>query len=75
MKNLTTYIIEKLKITKDNIGYDYKYFPKTREELDDIIEKLIKERGLESDLNDINVSEITDMSGLFALRPDTINLK
>ena len=43
----------------------YKYFPKTREELRKIIEQRIKEEGNEVNLNDIDVSEITNMSWLF----------
>ena len=43
----------------------YKYFPKTKEELQDIIEKRMEQEGNEVDLNDINVLEITDMSSLF----------
>ena len=43
----------------------YKYFPKTKEELKDIIKKRINEEGNEVDLNDIDVSNITDMSELF----------
>ena len=43
-----------------------KYHPKTTKELRDLIEKLIEERGNEADLNDIDVSQITDMSWVFA---------
>ena len=43
----------------------YNYQPKTKEELKNLIKKLIKERGNEADLNDIDVSLITDMSWLF----------
>ena len=50
------------------VGVDLskKHYPKTKEELKDLIEELIKERGNEADLNDIDVSRITDMSHLFA---------
>ena len=65
MKSLTHYIQEKLIIKKSKIS-EYKYFPKTKEELKDIIEKRIKEEGNEVDLNDIDVSNIKDMSQLFA---------
>ena len=65
MKSLTHYIQEKLIIKKSKIS-EYKYFPKTKEELKDIIEKHIKEEGNEVDLNDIDVSNIKDMSYLFA---------
>ena len=61
MKSLTHYIQEKLIIKKNK----YNYFPKTREELQDIILQRIKDEGKEVDLNDIDVSKITDMSNLF----------
>ena len=61
MKSLKSYIQEKLIIKKSN----YKYFPKTKKELKEIIEQRIKDEGSEVDLNDIDVSEITDMSLLF----------
>ena len=64
MKSLTHYIQEKL-IIKKNKSTNYKYFPKSKEELREIIEKRIKEEGNEVDLNDIDVSNITDMSSLF----------
>ena len=60
MKYLNTYITESLKRQSS-----YKYFPKTRDELKELVKKLIKERGNEADLNDIDTSEITDMSQLF----------
>ena len=44
----------------------YKYFPKTREELEKIIIERLKENIKEPYLNDINTSEITDMSNLFS---------
>ena len=43
----------------------YNYHPKTKEELGNLINELIEERGNEADLNDIDVSQITDMSYLF----------
>ena len=61
MKDLNIFITEKLKIKKSS----YKYFPKTKEELYDILKQLIKKRGNEGDFNDIDTSEITDMSELF----------
>ena len=61
MKSLKSYIQEKLVIG----GSNYKYFPKSKEELKSIIDKRIKEEGNEVDLNDIDVSKITDMSNLF----------
>ena len=64
MKSLTQYIQEKL-IIKKNKSTDYKYFPQTKEELKEIIGKRIKDGGNEVDLNNIDVSKITDMSELF----------
>ena len=61
MKSLKSYIQEKLTIRKNK----YNYFPETKEELQDIIKKRIKEEGNKVDLNDIDVSNITDMSNLF----------
>ena len=61
MKSLSSYIQEKLIIKKSN----YNYFPKTKKELRDIILQRIEAEGNEVDLNDIDVSEITDMSNLF----------
>ena len=59
---MTHYIQEKLIIKKSK----YNYFPQTKEELQDIILKRIEQEGNEVDLNDIDVSKITDMSNLFA---------
>lgn len=69
MKTLNTYINEKLVLNKDTFKNNYKYFPKTKDELKDIINKLLKERKDQEiiDLNDIDTSEITDMSELFYL--------
>ena len=64
MKPLTQYIQEKL-VIKKNKTPNYKYFPETKEELKDIIKQRIKDEGNEVDLNDIDVSKITDMSELF----------
>ena len=63
MKSLSSYIQEKLIIKKSN--NNYKYFPETKEELRDIILQRIEAEGNKVDLNDIDVSEITDMSELF----------
>ena len=45
---------------------EYNYHPKTSKELKELIKQLIKERGNEADLNDIDTSEITDMYHMFA---------
>ena len=60
------YITEKFRISKDCLNQvEYNYHPKSRNELKALIIKLIKERGKNADLNDIDTSEITDMSYLF----------
>ncbi len=64
MKSLINYIQEKL-IIKKSKRIEYKYFPKTKKELQDIIKQRISKEGNEVDLNDIDVSNITDMSYLF----------
>ena len=69
MKSLVYYIQEKLIIKKSNkqSNNNYKYFPETKKELKDIIKQRIKQEGNKVDLNDIDVSKITDMSRLFEL--------
>ena len=62
MKSLAHYIQEKLVIKKNKC----KYFPQTKYELLEIINNRIKEEGNEVDLNDIDISNITDMSFLFS---------
>ena len=42
---------------------EFKYFPQTKDELRNLIEQRIKVEGNEVNLNDIDVSSITDMSG------------
>src|SRR5574344_1117305 len=61
MKSLTHYIQEKLVIRKNK----HNYFPQTKEELQNIINIRIEQEGNKVDLNDIDVSNITDMSDLF----------
>ena len=64
MKSLSSYIQEKL-IIKKSKSNSYKYFPKTKKELIDIIKKRIEQEGNNVNLNVIDVSKITDMSDLF----------
>lgn len=66
------YISEKLSIkpiTKarlsDKKSLLYKYFPKTTKELKELISYRIENEGENCNLNDIDVSSITDMSNLF----------
>ena len=61
MKSLAKFIQEKLVIKKNS----HNYFPETKKELQDIIDKRIREEGNEVDFNDIDVSKITNMSHLF----------
>ena len=64
MKTLQQFITEKILInTNSKIGYIY--HPKTKDELEDIIKQKIESEGNECDLNDIDTSNITDMSWLF----------
>ena len=64
MKSINNYISEKLVINR-NTKSKYNYFPETRKELQDIIKQRIEEEGNNCNLNDIDVSEITDMWQLF----------
>ena len=61
MKQLSEYINEKLVLNKDTFKNNYKYFPKTTKELRKILERLIRERGKDANLNDIDVSNIDYM--------------
>ena len=64
MNNLKEYIQEKLIINKNIKAKVYNYFPKTTEELHKILnERLSKDKN--ADLNDIDVSAITNMDSLF----------
>ena len=68
MKSLSQHITEKLVLnnnTKIKKHKDYNYFPKNKRELLKIIKQLVKERGDEADLNDIDTFEIKDMAELF----------
>ena len=65
MKEIVKFIKEGLKITSKTKVDKYNYHPKTRDELKELVDKLIKERGDDADLNDIDTSKITDMSKLF----------
>ena len=58
MKTINNYITERLHITKQSKAY--KYFPKTKEELRKILEERLKE-DKNANLNDIDVSKITEM--------------
>lgn len=71
MKQIKEYIAEAF-INKGNVGkigntrkIQYTEHPTTKEELVSIIDKRIAKEGKKCDLNDIDVSKITDMSWLF----------
>ena len=66
MKSLQEIILEKLKIRKTKHNIKYNYFPKSKKELKNILKELVVKRGNEGDFNDIDTSEITDMSELFS---------
>ena len=64
MRNLNTFILERLKINKDiSPIIKYNYHPNDFDELRSLLEKLLKERGKDADLNDIDVSKITNFFG------------
>ena len=70
MKTLTSHINEALKIGKNLSKFSaYSCQPNTKNELVKIINDRISENGTDCDLNDIDVSLITDMSGLFYRSP------
>ena len=63
--NKETQVSEKLIINKNTKIDKYHYHPKDKDELFDLVHKLIKERGEKADLNDIDTSKIDNMSGIF----------
>jgi surface protein len=67
MKQINQYITEKFKINSDTVSKNLKNVcnPKNKEELQEILFEIIDDDP-NADLNDIDVSEITDMSYLFA---------
>ena len=66
MKTLIDHINEALKIGKNISSFSaYSCQPTNKEELKEIINKRIKQEGTDCNLNDIDVSLITDMSELF----------
>ena len=65
MKSINNYILEKLVINKNAGKIGYTYFPKTKQELLYLVKQRISEEGNKCDLNDIDVSKITNMTYLF----------
>ena len=74
MKKLSNFIIEKFRLSKDNLGPHYNYHPKTNKELHQIVRKLIIERGNDADLNDIDIRKIDNLNYLFA-KTDPYDIK
>ena len=73
MKNLKDIILEKLIINKNTKIDNYHYHPKDKDELMKLLDKLIEERGWEGNFNDIDTSNITDMSMLFTFARPKFN--
>ena len=65
MKQIIEFINEKLIINKNTKIGKHHYHPKNKKELQELVDNLIDKRGNKADLNDIDTSEITDMSLLF----------
>ena len=80
MKAIDTYINEKLVLNKDNIkDYTFNYHPKDKYELVDIIINRViangKRKVFHGNLNDIDVSSISDFSGLVSIGLRNYNIK
>ncbi len=68
IKEIQKYFGKKVSSTRQmNVPTEpvYAYFPKDNKELRDLVKELIKERGNNADLNDIDVSGVTDMQLTF----------
>ena len=64
MKQLETYVNEKLRVTKQS-SPQYTLFPKDKKELMHMIDDEVVKNGKKCSLNHIDVSGITDMSTVF----------
>ena len=81
MKSITEHINEKLQLNH-NLAYkqEYKYFPETKNEFHKIFLEVLKEHLNTNqngvlDLNNINVSELDNMQGLFFSNETNIYIK
>ena len=61
MKEIVKFIKEGLKITSKTKINKYNYHPKTKRELQDLLNRLIEERGNEGNFNDIDTSELMEI--------------
>ena len=61
--------IDSLQTKSVNSKLTLRYFPKTKEELIEIIKVEVEKKGWNCSLNHIDVSKITDMSNLFSINP------
>ena len=68
MNSLNNYIIEKLKINSKSKINNYKYHPKSSEELRSLIAKKIEDEKDNIDFNDIDVSNIKYFGGMFCYK-------
>ena len=75
MKTLTQHITERLHLNKDRIR-KYEYQPKTTQELISVINEITHEQRNEKiiNLNVIDTSKITDMSGVFKYRKNIYDI-
>ena len=69
MKAINNFISEKLNINKSNLTKRSKYtlFPKTVNELVDMIREEIQKNGNECSLNHIDVSKLKSLEGIFTM--------
>ena len=81
MKTINYYINEKLKLSSQSKLNKYKFYPKDFNELRSLLRSLLKKRGKDADLNDIDVSKVTTFydehinRGLFdSLDPHNIDI-
>ena len=59
MKTIYSYINEKLKLSNQSTLKKYNFYPKNFNDLRSLLKSLLKERGPNADLNDIDVSKVT----------------
>ena len=79
INNINGFIKEGLKITsktKVDKRPKYNYHPKHRQELKRLLIELFKERGRNADLNDIDISNVTNLEQIFdsTMDPHDINI-